>query len=147
VPNPVLAMESIVVNTQLIGLSAFLVRDGGLNSDFMLAQYTVASLVSENRALSHPAFIRLRRKPRSWPWGNAFMCDIPFQQSIYHASVDFAHRRMTHRSPRLREVRYSERRKVGVGGYGFGDHGLARGAPLISRFFFSRPATMRSTAS
>ncbi len=113
-----------MVNTQLIGLSAFLVRDGGLNSDFMLAQYTVASLVSENRALSHPAFIRLRRKPRSWPWGNAFMCDIPFQQSIYHASADFAHRRMTHRSPRLREARYSGRRKVGVGGYGFGDHGL-----------------------
>ena len=43
-------------------------------------------------------FIRLRRIPRPWPWGNALMRDIPFQRSIYHASADFAHRRMTHRS-------------------------------------------------
>ena len=35
------------------------------------------------------------------------MHDIPFQQSVYHASANFAHRRMTHRS-------------LGVGGYGFG---------------------------
>jgi len=26
------------------------------------------------------------------------MRDIPFQRSMYHASADFAHRRMTHRS-------------------------------------------------
>jgi hypothetical protein len=57
------------------------------------------------------------------------MRDIPFQQSIYYASADFAHWRMTHRSPHLREARYGGRRKVGEGGYGFGDHGLARGAP------------------
>jgi histidine ammonia-lyase len=58
-----------VVNTQLIGLSAFLVRDGGLNSDFMLAQYTVASLVSENRALSHPASIgSIPRRRIVFPW-------------------------------------------------------------------------------
>jgi hypothetical protein len=52
-------------------------------------------------------FIRLRRRPRPWPWRNALMRDIPFHRSIYHASADFAHRRMTHRS-------------LGVGGYGFG---------------------------
>ena len=51
-------------------------------------------------------FIRLRRRPRPWPWRNAFMRDIPFRRSMYHASADFAHRRMTHRS-------------LGVGGYGF----------------------------
>lgn len=37
------------------GLRAFLVRDGGLNSGFMIAQYTAAALVSENKVLSHPA--------------------------------------------------------------------------------------------
>jgi hypothetical protein len=53
------------------------------------------------------SFIRLRRIPRPWPWRNALMRDIPFQRSIYHASADFAHRWMTHRS-------------LGVGGYAFG---------------------------
>ena len=52
-------------------------------------------------------FIHLRRILRSWPWRNVLMRDIPFQRSIYHASADFAHRWMTHRS-------------LGVGGYGFG---------------------------
>jgi hypothetical protein len=53
------------------------------------------------------SFIRLRRIPRPWPWRNALMRDIPFQRSIYHASADFAHRWMTHRS-------------LGAGGCGFG---------------------------
>jgi hypothetical protein len=44
-----------MVNPQLSGLPAFLVRDGELNSGFMLAPYTAAALVSENKALSHPA--------------------------------------------------------------------------------------------
>ena len=46
-----------LVNPQLSGLPAFLVSDGGLNSGFMLVQYTAASLVSENKALSHPASV------------------------------------------------------------------------------------------
>jgi histidine ammonia-lyase len=41
----------------LSGLPAFLVRDGGLNSGFMIAQYTAAALVSENKVLSHPACV------------------------------------------------------------------------------------------
>jgi histidine ammonia-lyase len=41
----------------LSGLPAFLVDDGGLNSGFMLAQYTAAALVSENKVLCHPASI------------------------------------------------------------------------------------------
>jgi histidine ammonia-lyase len=46
-----------LVNPMLSGLPAFLVEDGGLNSGFMIAQYTAASLVSENKVLSHPACI------------------------------------------------------------------------------------------
>jgi histidine ammonia-lyase len=37
------------------GLPAFLASDGGLNSGFMIPQYVAASLVSENKALCHPA--------------------------------------------------------------------------------------------
>jgi histidine ammonia-lyase len=46
-----------LVNPHLSGLPAFLVRDGGLNSGFMIAQYTAAALVSENKVLSHPACV------------------------------------------------------------------------------------------
>ncbi len=46
-----------LVNPMLSGLPAFLVRDGGLNSGFMIAQYTAAALVSENKVLSHPASV------------------------------------------------------------------------------------------
>ncbi len=46
-----------LVNPKLSGLPAFLVNDGGLNSGFMIAQYTAAALVSENKVLSHPASV------------------------------------------------------------------------------------------
>jgi histidine ammonia-lyase len=46
-----------LVNPQLSGLPAFLVKDGGLNSGFMIAQYTAAALVSENKVLAHPATV------------------------------------------------------------------------------------------
>ncbi len=39
------------------GLPAFLTGDGGLNSGFMIPQYVAASLVSENKVLSHPAAV------------------------------------------------------------------------------------------
>jgi histidine ammonia-lyase len=39
------------------GLPAFLVEEAGLNSGFMLAQYTAASLVSESKGLAHPASV------------------------------------------------------------------------------------------
>jgi histidine ammonia-lyase len=39
------------------GLPAFLTADGGLNSGFMIPQYVAASLVSENKALCHPASV------------------------------------------------------------------------------------------
>jgi len=38
-------------------LPAFLIKHGGLNSGFMLTQYTAAALASENKVLAHPASI------------------------------------------------------------------------------------------
>ncbi len=39
------------------GLPAFLAKDGGLNSGYMIAQYAAAALVSENKSLAHPASV------------------------------------------------------------------------------------------
>ena len=39
------------------GLPKFLTKNGGINSGFMIVQYTAASLVSENKVLSHPASV------------------------------------------------------------------------------------------
>jgi histidine ammonia-lyase len=39
------------------GLPAFLTREGGLNSGFMIPQYVAAALVSENKVLTHPASV------------------------------------------------------------------------------------------
>jgi histidine ammonia-lyase len=46
-----------LVNPALSGLPAFLTRHGGLNSGYMIPQYTAASLVSENKVLAHPASV------------------------------------------------------------------------------------------
>ncbi|MDY0074415.1 MAG: histidine ammonia-lyase [Acholeplasmataceae bacterium] len=47
-----------MVNPHLsCGLPPFLAKESGLNSGFMIAQYTAASLVSENKVLSHPASV------------------------------------------------------------------------------------------
>ncbi|MDI6705823.1 MAG: histidine ammonia-lyase [Bacillota bacterium] len=47
-----------LVNPQLSnGLPAFLTKHGGLNSGFMITQYSAASLVSENKVLAHPASV------------------------------------------------------------------------------------------
>jgi len=39
------------------GLPAFLTEQGGLHSGFMIAQYSAAALVSENKVLAHPASV------------------------------------------------------------------------------------------
>jgi histidine ammonia-lyase len=44
-----------LVNPLVSGLPAFLAQDGGTASGFMIAQYTAASLVGENRRLAAPA--------------------------------------------------------------------------------------------
>lgn len=46
-----------LVNPHLSEMKAFLVESGGLNSGYMVAQYTAAALVSENKVLSHPASV------------------------------------------------------------------------------------------
>lgn len=46
-----------LVNPHLSGLPAFLTEKEGLDSGFMVAQYTAAALVSENKVLSHPASV------------------------------------------------------------------------------------------
>jgi len=38
-------------------LPKFLAKEGGLNSGYMIAQYTAAALVSENKVLAHPASV------------------------------------------------------------------------------------------
>jgi histidine ammonia-lyase len=46
-----------LVNPHLSELPAFLTTEGGLESGMMMAQYTAAALVSENKVLSHPASV------------------------------------------------------------------------------------------
>lgn len=46
-----------LVNPHVSGLPPFLSKDSGLNSGFMIAQYTAAALVSENKVLAHPASV------------------------------------------------------------------------------------------
>ncbi|QMS84805.1 histidine ammonia-lyase [Candidatus Xianfuyuplasma coldseepsis] len=47
-----------LVNPQLSeGLPAFLLKNPGLNSGFMIVQYSAASLVSENKVLAHPSSV------------------------------------------------------------------------------------------
>ena len=46
-----------LVNPQLNDLPAFLTKNGGLNSGFMITQYSAASMVSENKVLAHPASV------------------------------------------------------------------------------------------
>jgi histidine ammonia-lyase len=46
-----------MVNGALSRLPRFLTSNGGLNSGLMIAQYTAASLVSENKVLAHPASV------------------------------------------------------------------------------------------
>ncbi len=46
-----------LVNPHVSGLPPFLSSKSGLNSGFMISQYTAAALVSENKVLAHPASV------------------------------------------------------------------------------------------
>ena len=46
-----------LVNPALSEMPPFLSKHGGLNSGFMIAQYSAAALVSENKVLAHPASV------------------------------------------------------------------------------------------
>ncbi|GAB3757874.1 histidine ammonia-lyase [Ramlibacter monticola] len=48
---------ALLLDSSLSGLPPFLVRDGGVNSGFMIAQVTAAALASENKSLAHPASV------------------------------------------------------------------------------------------
>lgn len=48
---------ALLLDTGLSGLPPFLVRDGGVNSGFMIAQVTAAALASENKSLAHPGSV------------------------------------------------------------------------------------------
>ena len=48
---------ALLVDTKMSGLPAYLVKNSGLNSGFMVAQVTAAALASENKALAHPSSI------------------------------------------------------------------------------------------
>jgi histidine ammonia-lyase len=48
---------SILVDPKMSGLPAFLVKESGLNSGFMIAQVTAAALVAENRMVAHPCSV------------------------------------------------------------------------------------------
>jgi len=49
--------ERLVNGALSNGLPRFLTKHGGLNSGYMIAQYTAAALVSENKVLAHPASV------------------------------------------------------------------------------------------
>lgn len=48
---------ALLIDANLSGLPAFLVREPGLNSGFMIAHVTAAALASENKSLAHPASV------------------------------------------------------------------------------------------
>jgi histidine ammonia-lyase len=48
---------ALMVDGEVRGLPAFLVRHPGINSGYMIAHYLAASLVASNRVLAHPASV------------------------------------------------------------------------------------------
>ncbi len=48
---------ALLIDPTISGLPAFLVKESGLNSGFMIAQVTAAALASENKGLAHPASV------------------------------------------------------------------------------------------
>lgn len=48
---------ALLIDASLSGLPAFLVRESGVNSGFMMAQVTAAALTSENKTLAHPSSV------------------------------------------------------------------------------------------
>ncbi len=48
---------AFLIDPKMSNLPAFLVRDSGINSGFMIAQVTAAALVSENKSFAHPSSV------------------------------------------------------------------------------------------
>jgi histidine ammonia-lyase len=74
--------DRILDPTRSSGLPAFLAAKPGINSGFMLAQYTAAALVAENRVFSHPASVEsiptsgLQEDHVSMGWGAGRKLDL-----------------------------------------------------------------------
>jgi histidine ammonia-lyase len=54
---------ALMMDSHMSQLPPFLVKNGGVNSGFMIAQVTAAALASENKALSHPHSVTACRPP------------------------------------------------------------------------------------
>jgi len=48
---------ALLTDPHMSGLPAFLVKESGLNSGFMMVQIVAAALASENKSLAHPASV------------------------------------------------------------------------------------------
>ena len=48
---------ALMMDKHMSQLPPFLVKNGGVNSGFMIAQVTAAALASENKALAHPSSV------------------------------------------------------------------------------------------
>jgi histidine ammonia-lyase len=48
---------ALLIDATMSGLPPFLVKDGGVNSGFMIAHVTAAALASENKTFAHPASV------------------------------------------------------------------------------------------
>ena len=89
------------------GLPPFLAPNPGLNSGFMLAQYTAAALIAENRVLSHPASVEsiptsgLQEDHVSMGWGAGRKLHQVLDNSAHVLAVEImcAVSAIEHRSP------------------------------------------------
>jgi histidine ammonia-lyase len=89
------------------GLPAFLAAEPGLNSGFMLAQYTAAALVAENRVLAHPASVEsiptsgLQEDHVSMGWGAGRKLEMVLDNTVRVLAVELlcAAQGMDMRSP------------------------------------------------
>ncbi|MFN2557555.1 MAG: histidine ammonia-lyase [Nitriliruptorales bacterium] len=89
------------------GLPPFLAADPGVNSGYMLTQYTAAALVGENRVLSHPASVEniptsgLQEDHVSMSWGSARKLETVLANTVRVLAVEVlcATEGVRHRSP------------------------------------------------
>lgn len=89
------------------GLPAFLAPNPGVNSGYMLAQYTAAALVAENRVLSHPASVESiptsgsQEDHVSMGWGAGRKLGDVLDNTVHVLAVEIlcAVEGITHRAP------------------------------------------------
>lgn len=90
------------------GLPPFLATKPGVNSGYMLTQYTAAALIAENRVLTHPASVEniptsgLQEDHVSMGWGAARKLDVVLSNTVWVLAVEVlcAVEGIRHRLPR-----------------------------------------------